>query len=113
MFARALQGAATIAENVRGLPGLGAFRAQISPAAIARPSARTNGSERDPQAGLTDCAPLGIQVTKQASRKFIEAREQAAIAAVPTIRERVLNTAGAAEGIRSFVERRAAMFTGR
>ena len=58
-------------------------------------------------------APLGIQVTKEAGRKFIEAGEQAAIAIIPEIRERVLNTADAAEGIKSFVERRAAVFQGR
>ncbi|KJC60859.1 enoyl-CoA hydratase [Bradyrhizobium sp. LTSPM299] len=58
-------------------------------------------------------APLGIQVTKEAGRKFIEAGEQAAIAVIPQIRERVLNTADAAEGIKSFVERRAAVFQGR
>jgi enoyl-CoA hydratase len=57
-------------------------------------------------------APLGIQVTKEAARKFIEAGEDAAIAIVPHIRERVLNTADAAEGIKSFVERRAAVFRG-
>jgi enoyl-CoA hydratase/carnithine racemase len=57
-------------------------------------------------------APLGIQVTKEAGRKFIEAGEEAAIAIVPQIRERVLNTADAAEGIKSFVERRAANFRG-
>jgi enoyl-CoA hydratase/carnithine racemase len=58
-------------------------------------------------------APLGIQVTKEAGRKFIEAGEEAAIAIVPQIRDRVLNTADAAEGIKSFVERRAAVFQGR
>ena len=58
-------------------------------------------------------APLGIQVTKEAGRKFIEAGEQAAIAIIPEIRERVLNTSDAAEGIKSFVERRAAVFQGR
>ncbi|HEX3919229.1 MAG TPA: crotonase/enoyl-CoA hydratase family protein [Caulobacteraceae bacterium] len=58
-------------------------------------------------------APLGIQVTKQAGRKFIDAGEQAAIAAGAQIRERVMNTEDAAEGIRSFVERRAANFQGR
>jgi enoyl-CoA hydratase len=57
-------------------------------------------------------APLGIQVTKEAGRKFIEAGEEAAIAIVPQIRERVLNTLDAAEGIKSFVERRAANFRG-
>jgi enoyl-CoA hydratase/carnithine racemase len=58
-------------------------------------------------------APLGIQVTKEAGRKFIEAGEQAAIAIVPVIRDRVLNSEDAREGIKSFVERRAAIFTGR
>ena len=42
-------------------------------------------------------APLGIQVTKEAGRKFIEAGERAAIDVVPTIRERVMGTADAAE----------------
>jgi enoyl-CoA hydratase len=58
-------------------------------------------------------APLGIQVTKEAGRKFIEAGEQAAIDYVPKIRDRVLKSEDAAEGIRSFVERRAANFAGR
>jgi len=58
-------------------------------------------------------APLGVQVTKEAGRTFIEAGEQAAIAAVATIRDRVMQTEDAAEGIRSFVERRTANFQGR
>jgi enoyl-CoA hydratase len=58
-------------------------------------------------------APLGIQVTKEAGRTFTEAGERAAIDAVPGIRERVMGTADAAEGIRSFVERRPAVFQGR
>ena len=58
-------------------------------------------------------APLGIQVTKEAGRKFIEAGERAAIDIVPTIRQRVMGTADAAEGIQSFMERRAAVFQGR
>jgi enoyl-CoA hydratase len=58
-------------------------------------------------------APLGVQVTKEAGRKFTEAGEAAAIDAVATIRERVMQTADAAEGIKSFVERRAAVFQGR
>ena len=58
-------------------------------------------------------APLGIQVTKEAGLKFIEAGERAAIAIVPTIRERVMNSEDAREGIQSFVERRAAVFQGR
>jgi enoyl-CoA hydratase/carnithine racemase len=58
-------------------------------------------------------APLGIRVTKTAGRKFIEAGEQAAINVIPEIKDRVLNSADAAEGIRSFVERRSAVFQGR
>jgi len=58
-------------------------------------------------------APLGVQVTKEAGRKFTEAGERAAIDAVTGIRQRVMGTADAAEGIRSFVERRAAVFQGR
>lgn len=58
-------------------------------------------------------APLGVQVTKEAGRKFIEAGERAAVEAIPGIRAKVMGTADAAEGIRSFVERRAAVFQGR
>ena len=39
--------------------------------------------------------------------------EKAAIAYIPTVRERVLNSADAREGIQSFIERRAAVFQGR
>ena len=58
-------------------------------------------------------APLGIQVTKEAGLKFIEAGEQAAIDVIPEIRGRVLDSEDAKEGIQSFVERRAAVFKGR
>lgn len=58
-------------------------------------------------------APLGVQVTKEAARVYVESGEQAAIDYIPTIRERVLGTADAAEGVRSFVERRVAKFEGR
>ncbi len=57
-------------------------------------------------------APLGVQVTKEAGLKFIEAGEQAAIAVVPEIRRRVLDSEDAKEGIQSFVERRSAVFKG-
>jgi len=58
-------------------------------------------------------APLGIQVTKEAAAKYVEHGEAAAIACIPTIRDRVLKSADAREGVQSFVERRAAVFQGR
>ena len=58
-------------------------------------------------------APLGIQATKIAGRKYIEAGEASAVAAVANIREQVMETEDAKEGIQSFVERRAAVFKGR
>lgn len=58
-------------------------------------------------------APLGVQATKIAGRRYIEAGEVAAIAAIDDVRARVMNSADAVEGIRSFMERRAANFTGR
>ena len=57
-------------------------------------------------------APLGIQAMKKAARKLIEAGEKAAIEAIPEIREKVLASKDAAEGIKSFVDRRAAVFRG-
>jgi enoyl-CoA hydratase len=58
-------------------------------------------------------APLGIQMTKEAGRTFIETGEATAIACIPASRARVLGTEDAAEGIRSFIERRPAQFQGR
>lgn len=57
-------------------------------------------------------APLGILATKDAGRQFITEGEQAAIAAIPGIRAKVMASADAAEGIRSFIERRPAVFRG-
>src|SRR5215469_13453946 len=47
-------------------------------------------------------APLGIQATKAAGHRYVEAGERAAIEAVADIRGRVMQSADAAEGIRSF-----------
>lgn len=58
-------------------------------------------------------APLGIQATKIAGRRYIEAGEASAVKAIADIREQVMNTEDAKEGIQSFVERRDANFTGR
>lgn len=58
-------------------------------------------------------SPLGIQVTKEAALKYIEAGERAAIDYIPIVKDRVLNSQDMLEGIQSFVERRAAVFKGR
>lgn len=57
-------------------------------------------------------APLGVQVTKLAAQKFLEAGERAAADAIADIRATVLGSEDAQEGIRSFVERRPAQFKG-
>jgi enoyl-CoA hydratase/carnithine racemase len=58
-------------------------------------------------------APLGIRATKEAALRYVAAAEAAAIAAIPGIRARVMGSDDAAEGIRSFLERREARFAGR
>lgn len=58
-------------------------------------------------------APMGIQLTKEAGRKFIDAGERAAIDVIPAIRDRVLNSEDAKEGVLSFLQRRIAIFQGR
>lgn len=62
---------------------------------------------------ITQNAPLGIQVTKEAALSYLAGGEAAAIAYVPVIRERVMGSADAMEGVMSFIERRAAAFTGK
>jgi enoyl-CoA hydratase/carnithine racemase len=58
-------------------------------------------------------APLGLRAMKEAALRFIAANEAAAISAIPAISAQVMGTEDAKEGIRSFVERREARFTGR
>jgi enoyl-CoA hydratase/carnithine racemase len=58
-------------------------------------------------------APLGLRAMKEAALRFIATDEAAAIAAIPAIRARVMDSEDAKEGIRSFVERREARFSGR
>lgn len=58
-------------------------------------------------------APLGVQVTKEAALKFIEQGEKASVDYIPHIRDRVMGTEDAVEGIASFMERREAQFKGR
>src|SRR5229473_3771291 len=58
-------------------------------------------------------APLGVQVTKEAATKYVEHGGAAAIAWIPAIRERVLKSADAREGIQSLIEWRPAVYQGR
>lgn len=58
-------------------------------------------------------APLGIRATKIGALAFLEAAERAAVAQIPEIREKVLNSEDCKEGIQSFIERREAVFQGR
>lgn len=58
-------------------------------------------------------APLGVQVTKEAALSYLAGGEAEAIAYAPRIRERVMGSADAMEGVMSFIERRPAAFTGR
>jgi enoyl-CoA hydratase/carnithine racemase len=58
-------------------------------------------------------APLGIRAMKRAALKYIEAAERSAVAAIAEIKDQVMNSQDAEEGIRSFVERRDAHFQGK
>jgi enoyl-CoA hydratase len=62
---------------------------------------------------ITKNAPLGIRAMKEAALKYIDAAEHAAVAAIAQVRDRVMNSEDAKEGIRSFVERREAHFQGK
>jgi enoyl-CoA hydratase len=57
-------------------------------------------------------APLGVQATLANARVARAAAERDAIAHLREAVQRILDTADAAEGLRSFVERRPAQFTG-
>lgn len=57
-------------------------------------------------------APIGIQATKEAGLRCIEAAELAGIASIPDIRNKVMNSQDMREGIASFMERRPANFRG-
>ncbi|WP_083992667.1 crotonase/enoyl-CoA hydratase family protein [Afipia massiliensis] len=62
---------------------------------------------------ITKNAPIGIQVTKEAALKFTESGEKLTADYISVMRERILGTEDAAEGVQSFIERRAANFQGR
>jgi len=58
-------------------------------------------------------APLGLRAMKEAAHTFLDAAEQAAIAEIPRIKDKVFASQDFLEGIRSFTERREANFQGR
>ncbi len=58
-------------------------------------------------------APLAIRATKENALRFIKDGEDACIGEFEGIQRRLSNTEDAAEGVRSFVERRDPNFTGR
>ncbi len=62
---------------------------------------------------IAKLAPLAVQATKASSMQYLVEGEQAAIAALGETQARLANTEDAAEGVRSFVERREAVFTGK
>lgn len=58
-------------------------------------------------------APLGLRATKEAARTYVDAAEQAAIAEIPRIRDKVFASKDFVEGVQSFMERRSANFQGK
>lgn len=62
---------------------------------------------------IAGLAPLAIQETKRSAMTFIEKGEAAAFAELDAVQAKLANTEDAAEGVRSFIERRTAQFTGR
>ena len=69
---------------------------------------------RELAATICECAPIGLRATKIAAMKNIEqGRTGRRRPCIPQIREQVLGSEDFKEGLRSFVERRKAQFSGR
>ena len=62
---------------------------------------------------IAEQAPLGVQGTLATARAAWTASERAAVERLCELVPQILNSEDAAEGIRSFVERRKGKFTGR
>jgi enoyl-CoA hydratase len=62
---------------------------------------------------ISNQAPLAVQATLRAARAAIELGTEAAKSEMMAEARRLMGTEDAAEGVRSFVERRKAVFTGR
>jgi len=58
-------------------------------------------------------APLAVQATKASARRYLMEGVDACIAALGPVQAHLLGSEDAAEGVQSFVERRAAKFVGR
>ncbi len=64
-------------------------------------------------AQIAACAPLALNHTIANARLALDVDEPTAVAAIPAMSEAVRATADFQEGIASFIERRAASFSGR
>lgn len=62
---------------------------------------------------VASCAPLAVQATRTNSMTMVECGAGAAYAALMEPARAPMSTDDAAEGVRSFIERRDAVFTGR
>jgi len=62
---------------------------------------------------IAEQAPLAVYAMMQSARLAQDEGWQAAVAAIPVAQKRLYNTEDAKEGIRSFIEKRAARFQGR
>lgn len=68
---------------------------------------------RKPLAEIAANAPIATQAIKASALEYLHNGEAAAVAMIPEIRQRTANSADAAEGLSSFIERRDPVFQGK